>query len=107
VTSPPDPFHPLLVQASEELQAGRQQVAEGIYRDILERSPGHPVATHFLGICLVQTGRVQEDPSVPAAYRQRFPQDAAATSLDNWGRLEDEHPEIFAGMYQFWVAKPV
>jgi hypothetical protein len=48
-----------------------------------------------------------EDPSVPAVYRRRFPQDAAATSLENWGRLEDEHPETFAGMYQFWVAKPL
>ena len=46
------------------------------------------------------------DPSVPAAYRQRFPQDPTATSLENWGRFEDEHPEVFAGMYQFWVAKP-
>ena len=60
MSSPPDPFQPLLVQASEELQAGRHAVAEGIYRDILERSPDHPVATHFLGICLVQTGRAQE-----------------------------------------------
>jgi Flp pilus assembly protein TadD/SAM-dependent methyltransferase len=60
VSGLPDPFHPLLVQASEELQAGRQPVAEAIYRDILERAPGHPVATHFLGICLVQTGRAQE-----------------------------------------------
>jgi SAM-dependent methyltransferase len=46
------------------------------------------------------------DPSVPAAYRQRFPEDEAATSLANWGRFEDEHPEVFAGMYQFWAAKP-
>ncbi len=60
MSSPPDPFDALLVQASEQLQAGRQPVAEGIYRDILERVPGHPVATHFLGICLVQTGRAQE-----------------------------------------------
>ncbi|HSD40734.1 MAG TPA: tetratricopeptide repeat protein [Burkholderiales bacterium] len=46
------------------------------------------------------------DPSVPAAYLNRFPEDRAATSLENWGRFEDEHPEVFAGMYQFWCAKP-
>jgi len=44
--------------------------------------------------------------TVPAAYRARFPEDPAATSLENLGRFEDEHPEVFAGMYQFWVAKP-
>ena len=60
MSSPPDPFQPLLVQASDELQAGRQPVAEGIYREILGHAPGHPVATHFLGVCLVQTGRAQE-----------------------------------------------
>jgi hypothetical protein len=46
-----------------------------------------------------------DDASVPAAYRRRFPEDPAATSLENWGRFEDECPETFAGMYQFWVAR--
>jgi SAM-dependent methyltransferase len=46
------------------------------------------------------------DPTVPGAYRRRFPEDPGATALANWGRLEDEHPEVFAGMYQFWAAKP-
>jgi hypothetical protein len=51
MSSPPDPYQPLLLQASEHLQAGRQQAAESIYRDILKRAPEHPVATHFLGVC--------------------------------------------------------
>jgi hypothetical protein len=46
------------------------------------------------------------DPRARAAYCQRFPQDTAATSLENWGQFEDEHPEVFSGMYQFWVVKP-
>jgi SAM-dependent methyltransferase len=46
------------------------------------------------------------DPFVPAEYRRRFPGDRPAASLDNWARFEDEHPEVFTGMYQFWVAKP-
>jgi hypothetical protein len=45
------------------------------------------------------------DPSIPAAYRQRFPDDPAAASLANWGRFEDERPEAFTGMYQFWAAR--
>jgi Flp pilus assembly protein TadD len=60
MTAAPDPFQPLLVQASADMQAGRHRAAESTYRQILERAPGHPVATHFLGICMVQTGRPQE-----------------------------------------------
>ncbi|MFO1364232.1 MAG: tetratricopeptide repeat protein [Burkholderiales bacterium] len=45
------------------------------------------------------------DPAVPAAYRQRFPDDPAGTALVNWARFEDERPEAFSGMYQFWAAR--
>ncbi|MEI6560182.1 MAG: tetratricopeptide repeat protein [Rhodospirillaceae bacterium] len=38
-------------------------------------------------------------------YRQRFPEDAAATDLSLWNRFEQENPASFAGMYQFWVQK--
>ena len=55
-----DDLQPLLARASADLQGGRPQSAERIYRDVLARAPDHPVATHFLGICLVQTGRHQE-----------------------------------------------
>jgi len=60
VSSPADPFLPLLLEASEHMQAGRLQRAEVIYRDILARAPDHPVATHFLGVSLVQSGRRDE-----------------------------------------------
>jgi SAM-dependent methyltransferase len=43
--------------------------------------------------------------SVRAAYRARFPQDAAATDLDNWAVFEQENPRTFAAMIQFWVQK--
>jgi hypothetical protein len=43
--------------------------------------------------------------SVRAAYRARFPQDAAATDLDNWAVFEQENPQTFAAMIQFWVQK--
>lgn len=39
------------------------------------------------------------------AYRARFPDDGAALGLANWHVFEAEHPDIFAGMYQFWVQK--
>jgi SAM-dependent methyltransferase len=42
---------------------------------------------------------------VMAAYRARFPQDEAATDLDNWAALEQENPQIFAAMIQLWVQR--
>jgi SAM-dependent methyltransferase/Tfp pilus assembly protein PilF len=45
------------------------------------------------------------DGAVVARYRQRFPEDPAATDLDRWDTLEAEHPAMFGRMYQFWVQK--
>ncbi|MEH2509562.1 SAM-dependent methyltransferase [Nitrobacteraceae bacterium AZCC 1564] len=38
-------------------------------------------------------------------YLKRFPEDTAAVNLDNWHVFETENPEIFIGMYQFWIQK--
>ena len=38
-----------------------------------------------------------------ARYRERFPDDASATSLENWHRYERDYPATFASMYAFWV----
>ena len=47
------------------------------------------------------------DSAVIARYRQRFPDDPAATDLDRWDTFEAEHPAMFGRMYQFWVQKAV
>jgi len=52
----------------------------------------------FLGFEFVDAG-------VLAQYCQRYPQDEGATSLENWATFEEENPDIFAGMYQFWVRR--
>ncbi|MGZ8310249.1 MAG: tetratricopeptide repeat protein [Rhodoplanes sp.] len=39
------------------------------------------------------------------AYRTRFPDDPAMTDLDHWHAFEQDHPDTFAAMYQFWIAK--
>lgn len=39
------------------------------------------------------------------AYRSRFRDDRAATDLARWRVFEDENPDTFAGMYQFWTQK--
>jgi tetratricopeptide (TPR) repeat protein/SAM-dependent methyltransferase len=38
-------------------------------------------------------------------YRQRFPDDKAATDLGRWHQFEIENPMAFVNMYQFWVQK--
>jgi SAM-dependent methyltransferase len=39
------------------------------------------------------------------AYRRRFPDDPAATDLQNWHTFESENLDTFSGMYRFWVQK--
>ena len=39
------------------------------------------------------------------AYKRRFPNDRAATNLDQWQIFENENPGTFASMYQFWTQK--
>ena len=45
------------------------------------------------------------DAQVKNAYLQRYPDDAAAIELDNWHQFEQDNPDIFIGMYQFWTQK--
>jgi tetratricopeptide (TPR) repeat protein/2-polyprenyl-3-methyl-5-hydroxy-6-metoxy-1,4-benzoquinol methylase len=40
------------------------------------------------------------------AYKQRFPDDPAATNLTHWNVFEHENPDTFGNMYQFWIQKP-
>ncbi len=47
------------------------------------------------------------DPQVVHAYRLRFPVDRAAVDLTRWQRFENDNPDTFLGMYQFWIQKPV
>ena len=63
-------------------------------RDMLER-----LDLQFLGFELADGG------ATALAYRSRFPDDPAATSLANWDRFEQGHPDTFARMYQFWARK--
>lgn len=42
---------------------------------------------------------------VLVAYKRRFPDDSAATNLGHWQIFENENPDTFIGMYQFWIQK--
>ena len=45
------------------------------------------------------------DIEVLQAYKLRFPDDCAASSLGKWQIFENENPDTFGSMYHFWVQK--
>ena len=45
-------------------------------------------------------------PSAARHYRDRFPGDTEQRDLTRWQAIEEEYPETFAGMFQFWCRKP-
>src|SRR5581483_6166754 len=55
-----DAVRSLLSRASAELRAGRPQSAEPLYRGVLAADPRNAEAEHFLGLALVQSGRLHE-----------------------------------------------
>jgi tetratricopeptide (TPR) repeat protein len=119
-----------LAAAERELEAAielepRNAVSHG-YLGVVRQQLGRPDAAAYRAALHVQEHRFTTagladairaleleflgfeltDPDVPCAYRERFPDDPTATSLERWGRFEAEHPHVFAGMYQFWVGAP-
>jgi tetratricopeptide (TPR) repeat protein/SAM-dependent methyltransferase len=57
------------------------------------------IGLHFLGFEL--------NLSTLHQYRIRFNDDPAGTNLRNWELFEADHPDTFAGMYRFWMQKPM
>ncbi len=47
------------------------------------------------------------DSRLKKEYLSRFPEDTQCVNLDNWHILEQENPDMFFGMYQFWCYKPL
>jgi len=45
------------------------------------------------------------EPTAIHAYKQRFPDDRACINLAQWQIFENENPDTFCGMYQFWIQK--
>jgi len=45
------------------------------------------------------------DHAVINDYCNCFPDDPTATNLKYWDQFEQEHPDTFANMYQFWMQK--
>jgi tetratricopeptide (TPR) repeat protein/SAM-dependent methyltransferase len=45
------------------------------------------------------------EPRTARHYGARFPEDPSRTNLDLWDVFEQENPDTFTGLYQFWVQK--
>ena len=54
---------------------------------------------HFIGFEL--------DSRILSQYRARFANDPSGNNLRNWAHFEADHPNTFAGMYRFWIQKPI
>ena len=78
-------------------------------RDALFHVQEHQVALTDIDQFLAETDLAflgfELPPDVLQSYRLRFPDDPAATDLSQWQVFEDENPDTFVGMYQFWVQK--
>jgi predicted TPR repeat methyltransferase len=69
-----------LALAVQEQQRGYLDIAEDIYRKVLTHLPGHPDASHFLGMLLSQRGEHAAAAALIEAVVAEYPQHADAWS---------------------------
>jgi hypothetical protein len=79
-------------------------------RDLLFHAQEHrftipQIASLFLAEQGLRFLGFELDPRMVRHYAERFPGDRSMTSLDRWDQFEQENPDTFAGMYQFWLQK--
>jgi SAM-dependent methyltransferase len=79
-------------------------------RDMLFHAQEHRFALPRIKDFLTENGLVflgfALDEGLFKRYAERFPGDPARTNLEHWHDLEQENPDTFISMYQFWVQKP-
>ncbi|HVL34921.1 MAG TPA: tetratricopeptide repeat protein [Burkholderiales bacterium] len=90
---------PALAKASSLAQSGRFDEAAERYRGILRRRPDDAEATHFLGVCLVRSGR----PSEGLALLERSVTLAPGNAMyrQNFGLILAEAGQLAAAEAQF------
>lgn len=78
-------------------------------RDLLFHVQEHrmtlPILAKFLQEHELSFLGFEIDSSVKRSYMHRFPNDPTATDLNNWHTYEQENPDTFLSMYQFWIQK--
>lgn len=78
-------------------------------RDLLfhvqERKYGLPEIAGFLAEHDLEMIGFEIEDAALQRYGQMFPSDASKTDLANWHSLEQQDPNLFKSMYQFWVRR--
>jgi SAM-dependent methyltransferase/Tfp pilus assembly protein PilF len=78
-------------------------------RDLLFHVQEHRLSLPALKSILAELGLdligFNLPPSTLRRYEACYAQDRAKTDLDRWHQFEQDHPDTFAGMYQFWVQR--
>ena len=81
-------------------------------RDFLFHVQEHVFTTLQLKSCIQQLGleflgfQQPMNNGVLEHYKASFPDDPYGLNLENWNEFELQNPDIFTGMYQFWLRKP-
>jgi tetratricopeptide (TPR) repeat protein/2-polyprenyl-3-methyl-5-hydroxy-6-metoxy-1,4-benzoquinol methylase len=79
-------------------------------RDLLFHVQEHRLTLAQIGSFLVEAGLhfigFELEPEVLNRYDVRFADDPSGTNLHNWALFEEDNPDTFLGMYQFWIQKP-
>ena len=57
----------------------------------------HTHNLRFLGFLLPEL--------IKSQYQKKYTHDLKLTDLDHWAEFEEEHPDTFECMYQFWVTE--
>lgn len=103
-----------ILAARDEAAARQALLAQDFYsmsacRDLLFHTREHRYGLRDLAAFMCEHGLrfigFVIDNAVLAAYQRRFPDDPAGRDLKAWAAFEEDHPDTFAGMYQFWVQK--
>jgi len=104
-----------VMQGEAGVQAGNIAITPDFYttsacRDLIFHVQEHVYSPLEIQQCLNELGLEFlgfefSNPEIRNRYLALFPENPACDSLDNWEKVEEENPEIFAGMYQFWVRK--
>ncbi len=78
-------------------------------RDLLFHVQEHHFTLPQIKAFLAENGLAllgfEHDPDTLHRYRTQFPDDPGCTNLDHWHAFEQQHPNMFGGMYQFVVQK--
>jgi len=82
------------------------------FRDFVSHEQEHQLTLPMIKTMLEKLqleflGFKHQNPQIKQRYAELFPQDTNKTDLDLWHQFEQQHPETFASMYQFFVRRVV